>query len=152
MWPGSAMHGYFGWQHPRFEDFEYTSWLEEDDTMAWLGNGNTLAEFTAVGDTTNYMDYKDVSKVLPVATKDYQPPVLSPVEVKWLADMNGNETNRQIAKKQRELLDDENDHPVQNTALEKNARAETKIAGSGELAGLSAKVDTGKTISSFLDT
>jgi len=73
-WPGSAMHGYHGWRNPRFEDFEYTSWLPDDDTMAWLGNGNTVAEFTDVGDTTNYMDYSDESKVLPVPTRDYNPP------------------------------------------------------------------------------
>lgn len=64
------MHGYLGWKYPRFEDFEYTSWLPEDDSMAWIGNGNTVAEFTNSGDTTNYMDYTDCSKVLPVPIKD----------------------------------------------------------------------------------
>jgi len=47
-WPGSAMHGNFSHENPRFEDFEYTSWLPEDDTMAWIGNGRTVAEFTAI--------------------------------------------------------------------------------------------------------
>jgi hypothetical protein len=53
-WPGSAMHGYIGHENPRFEDYDYTSWLPDDDTMAWLCNGNTVAEFTEVGDTTLY--------------------------------------------------------------------------------------------------
>lgn len=59
------MHGYFGWENPRFEDFEYTSWLPEDDSIAYLGNGNTVAELYG-GDTTGYMDFTDVSKVLKV--------------------------------------------------------------------------------------
>ncbi|EXJ67391.1 uncharacterized protein A1O5_09404 [Cladophialophora psammophila CBS 110553] len=74
LWPGSAMHGYFGWENPRFEDFEYTSWLPEDDPFGWIGNGNTLEEKTGEGDTTLYMDYTDVSKVLHVSTTDYPAP------------------------------------------------------------------------------
>ncbi|OCK74476.1 FAD/NAD(P)-binding domain-containing protein [Lepidopterella palustris CBS 459.81] len=67
-WPGSAMHGYIAWDSPRFEDFEYESWLPSDDPMAYLGNGCTVAEVEG-GDTTGYMSFTDVSTVLPV--KDY---------------------------------------------------------------------------------
>jgi len=67
-WPGSAMHGYFGWENPRFEDFEYESWLPEDAPISYLGNGFTVAEQTN-GDTTGYMSYDDPKTVLPV--EDY---------------------------------------------------------------------------------
>jgi hypothetical protein len=83
------MHGYHGWAQPRFEDFEYTSWLPGDDTMAWLGNGNTVAELKGVGDTTLYMDYSDTSKILPVATPDYTPDVPLPVKASQPAEIEG---------------------------------------------------------------
>lgn len=60
------MHGYHGWENPRFEDFEYESWLPEDDPLAYLGNGQTVAEKTDVGDTTGYMDFENVEQVLVV--------------------------------------------------------------------------------------
>jgi len=144
MWPGSAMHGYFGWKHPRFEDFEYTSWLPEDDTMAWLGNGRTVAELTGIGDTTTYMDYTDVSKVLPVATSDYSPPVLSPAETKWIGAMNGAETNGTLEAKQHAALEEIDHKPTPNTALKTNAPAEKMLAASEEIAPLATKVDPGK--------
>jgi len=72
-WPGSAMHGYYGWEHPRFEDFEYESWLPEDDPLSYLGNGQTVAEKTDVGETTGYMDYEDLEKVIIVPERGVFP-------------------------------------------------------------------------------
>jgi hypothetical protein len=63
------MHGYHGWENPRFEDFEYESWLPSDDPLSYLGNGQTVAEKTDVGDTTGYMDFEDLEKVLIVPEK-----------------------------------------------------------------------------------
>ena len=136
------MNGHMGWKHPRFEDFEYTSWLPEDDTLAWLGNGNTVAELTGVGDTTNYMDYRDVSKVLRIPTKDYAPPALSPVE-QSLGEINGAETDRQIVQKQHAALEHVDGNIVPNTILDANAPAGTKLAASQEIAPLGPKVDPG---------
>jgi hypothetical protein len=67
------MHGYHGWENPRFEDFEYESWLPDDDPLAYLGNGQTVAEKTDVGDTTGYMDYVDLEKVLIVPERGVFP-------------------------------------------------------------------------------
>jgi hypothetical protein len=67
------MHGYHGWENPRFEDFEYESWLPDDDPLAYLGNGQTVAEKTDVGDTTGYMDYEDLEKVLIVPERGVFP-------------------------------------------------------------------------------
>lgn len=69
------MHGYHGWENPRFEDFEYESWLPEDDPLAYLGNGQTVAEKTDEGETTGYMDFEDESLVLNVpAVGEYPEP------------------------------------------------------------------------------
>ena len=141
MWAGSAMHGYYGWEHPRFEDFEYTSWLPDDDTMAWLGNGNTVAELTTVGETTGYMDYTDVAKVLPVATKDYHPFDMMP-----LTDFSGNGvngTNGTLKEEQHEALENGvDDRTTPNTALDPKA-AETEVAASEEIAPLGAQAVPG---------
>jgi len=111
------MHGYFGWKNPRFEDFEYTSWLPDDDTMAWLGNGNTLAEFTDEGDSTLYMDYSDVSKVLPVPTKDYDPPQT------WTsAVVNGNHA----------VPENINNTALPNEVTNQKTLAETQLAVNGD--------------------
>lgn len=72
-WPGSAMHGYHGWENPRFEDFEYESWLHEDDPLSYLGNGQTVAEKTDIGDTTGYMNFEDVEKVIIVPERGVFP-------------------------------------------------------------------------------
>lgn len=143
MWPGSAMHGYFGWKHPRFEDFEYTSWLPEDDTMAWLGNGNTVAELTSIGDTTGYMDYTDTSKILPVATKDYIPPPVSQTQFEPTHVTNGTRTTSTGKDKQDQALQEIDDTVTPNTALDANAPAETKLAASEEMAPLGKKTDPG---------
>jgi len=136
-WPGSAMHGYFGWKNPRFEDFDYTSWLPEDDTMAWLGNGNTVAEFTDVGDSTLYMDYDDVSKVLPVPTKDYQPPqIWKPIAA-----------NGDLLAKQHISSGNIDTSLVSNLAVDLNAPADTRLAASQESAILRSLIDTGSAAS-----
>lgn len=57
------MHAYHGWRDPRFEDFEYSSWLPKGRLLEWLGNGMTFNEQNG-GDTTDYMDFTDVSTVL----------------------------------------------------------------------------------------
>jgi len=122
-YPGSALAGYYGWRSPRFEDYDYTSWLPEDDTMAWLGNGNVVAEYTEVGDTTTYMDFNDLSKVLVIPTKDYQP------EEKYLEPVNPISG---VTPEQAHALNDKSTTPVPNTALDANAPDSTKIAASGE--------------------
>jgi len=129
-WPGSAMHGYVGHENPRFEDYDYTSWLPEDDSMAWLGNGNTVAEFTDVGDSTLYsvnntlyLDYSDTSKILAIPSKDYSPP-----PVRQSVEVNGNG----ISDKQHEALENADNTPTTNTVLDPNAPADTKVAASGE--------------------
>ena len=123
------MNGHIGWKNPRFEDFEYTSWLPEDDALAWLGNGCTVAELTGVGDTTNYMDYKDVSKVLPVPTKDYVPPVLPAFGHKPLGEVNGAETNLQVLEQQHAASEQVDGNTIPNTALDAKAPAGTCPAG-----------------------
>ena len=116
------MHGYIGHENPRFEDYDYTSWLPDDDTMAWLGNGNTVGEFTDVGDSTLYtvnsslyLDYSDTSKILAVPTKDYNPP-----PIRQSVEINGT---GHLSDKQLAALD---------TAIDPNAPAETRVAASGE--------------------
>jgi len=133
MWPGSAMHGYLGWRYPRFEDFEYTSWLPEDDTMAWLGIGNTLAELSGEGDTTLYI-------ILPVATKHYSPPALSNAEARWLDNKGGGKTEEQIGREQHKALKVLNGATFQNDSLNANRAAEKKLAAIGEIAPLVPKV------------
>jgi hypothetical protein len=93
------MHGYQGWKYPRFEDFEYTSWLPDDDSMAWLGNGNIVAELTGVGDTTEYMDYTDVSKVLPVQTEDYPHP-----QILAAGEMNGEASKKENGSSEESVM------------------------------------------------
>jgi hypothetical protein len=115
------MHGYFGWKNPRFEDFEYTSWLPDDDTMAWLGNGNTLAEFTDEGDSTLYMDYSDVSKVLPVPTKDYDPPRT------WTSAV----VNGDVSDKQHEAPENSSAAVVPSTVMNQRGPAETQVTTNG---------------------
>ncbi|KAK5285482.1 hypothetical protein LTR55_010919 [Exophiala xenobiotica] len=146
MWPGSAMHGHIAWENPRFEDFDFTSWLPEHDTLAWLGNGNTAAELTGLGDTTNYMDYRDVSKVLPVPTKDYTPPVWPPIEHQWLGEMNGAESDQHVALKQNAALEEVDGNAIPNAALNTEAPAVTKLAASQEIAQLGPKVDPESTV------
>lgn len=128
------MAGNFAWKNPRFEDYDYTSWLPEDDTMAWLGNGNVVAEYTDVGDSTTYMDFTDVSQVLAVPTKDFQ-------DAGTLKPIGAAEG---ITTKQHEALENISTTPVPNTALDQNAPASTKIAASAENGPLGSPAVPGK--------
>ncbi len=59
-WPGSAVHQRATLAMPRFEDFEYSSFDEdEEDSLAWMGNGMILAQ-TENRSTTSYLDYADI--------------------------------------------------------------------------------------------
>ncbi|KAF2501138.1 FAD/NAD(P)-binding domain-containing protein [Lophium mytilinum] len=62
-WPGSAMHAYRAWSNPRWEDFEYESWLPEGQSLRWMGNGMTYSEQHGT-DTTDYMSFTDEATVL----------------------------------------------------------------------------------------
>jgi len=100
--------------------------------MAWLGNGNVVAEFTDEGDSTTYMDFTDISKVLVVPTKDYKLP----------DDWKPAEIAHGVSKKQQEALNNVSTTPVPNTALDPDAPAETKIAASAETVPLGSPVIT----------
>jgi len=148
------MHGYFGCKNPRFEDFDYTSWLPDDDSFAWLGNGNTVAEFTDVGDSTLYhvdsalyLDYADVSKVLPVPTRDYPNPPQAWELTVVNGDINGY-TNGDLSAKQNAALENKLKSGTTsisnpNPAIDLNGPAETKIAASGETMPLGPPVVLG---------
>ena len=59
-WPGSAVHQRETLREPRFEDFEYSSFDEdEEDSLAWMGNGMIMAQ-TEGRSTTSYLDYVDI--------------------------------------------------------------------------------------------
>lgn len=67
-WPGSAVHQRATLETPRFEDFEYCSYdEEEDDCLAWMGNGMIMAQ-TEGKSTTSYLDSADVPPVPEMAT------------------------------------------------------------------------------------
>ncbi|KAK6382936.1 hypothetical protein LTS17_003606 [Exophiala oligosperma] len=55
LWPGASIHTQKALKNPRFEDFEY-EYLEVlgSNTMAWLGNGTTVAQVSGQ-DTTAYL-------------------------------------------------------------------------------------------------
>jgi hypothetical protein len=72
IWPGSALHAIYAYEHPRWEDFEYT-YLEEaqDNRFHFLGNG--LTKLQERGEhTTDYLDTVD------------QPPVVNHDAEEWL--------------------------------------------------------------------
>lgn len=55
-WPGSAVHQRETLREPRFEDFEYSSFDEdEEESLAWMGNGMILAQMEGRS-TTTYLD------------------------------------------------------------------------------------------------
>lgn len=59
-WPGSAVHQRATLDVPRFEDFEYSSFDEDDeDCLAWMGNGMIMAQMENRS-TTSYLDFVDV--------------------------------------------------------------------------------------------
>lgn len=62
-WPGSAVHQRATLAHPRFEDFEYTSFdPDEEDCLGWMGNGMVLASMNKTS-TTGYLDNVDIPPV-----------------------------------------------------------------------------------------
>lgn len=77
-YPGNALNQLYALRHPRWEDFDYTYLDElEDNPMAWLGNGYTIADYN--GSTrTAYLD---------TAMIDY-PPI---PETEAETDTNGQE-------------------------------------------------------------
>jgi len=59
-WPGSAVHQREVLANPRFEDFEYSSFEEDDeDCLAWMGNGMIVASMEG-SSTTGYLDTVDI--------------------------------------------------------------------------------------------
>lgn len=58
MWPGSALHGIYTWENPRWEDFEYELKVElEGNEFSWLGNGFVKSQLKgATKETTWYLD------------------------------------------------------------------------------------------------
>ena len=67
IFPGSALHAIYAYEHPRWEDFEYTYLPEtRDNYMTWLGNGLTSLQ-EQNQHTTEYLDTVD------------QPPVVNPI-------------------------------------------------------------------------
>ncbi|KAF2803258.1 FAD/NAD(P)-binding domain-containing protein [Mytilinidion resinicola] len=59
-WPGGAVHQRATLETPRFEDFEYGSFDEdEEDCLAWMGNGMIVAQEKDTS-TTGYLDTVDV--------------------------------------------------------------------------------------------
>ena len=49
--PGSAIHALRAIEHPRWEDYVYEHADEVDDTLYWLGDGQTFNEKTLSGDS-----------------------------------------------------------------------------------------------------
>ena len=48
---GSNVHAMKALQHPRWEDYEYEYADSEDNSLYWLGDGQTWAEKTQQGDS-----------------------------------------------------------------------------------------------------
>ena len=75
IWPGSAIHASVAFENPRWEDFNYTYMPEtEENPLAWLGNGLTLAQQREEV-TTEYLDTVD------------KPPVVNPEELDDVEEM-----------------------------------------------------------------
>ncbi|KAH0846689.1 hypothetical protein AYO21_08087 [Fonsecaea monophora] len=60
LWPGASIHTQKALENPRYEDFTY-EYLDAlgSNTMAWLGNGTTVAQVSGE-DTTEYLVDNDV--------------------------------------------------------------------------------------------
>ncbi|OAL30493.1 hypothetical protein AYO20_08712 [Fonsecaea nubica] len=60
LWPGASIHTQKALENPRYEDFQY-EYLDAlgSNTMAWLGNGTTVAQVSGE-DTTEYLVDNDV--------------------------------------------------------------------------------------------
>ncbi|TBU51272.1 hypothetical protein BD310DRAFT_910766 [Dichomitus squalens] len=55
LWPGSNVHAMRALQHPRWEDYEYEYADSEDNSLYWLGDGQTWAEKNQQGDRAWYL-------------------------------------------------------------------------------------------------
>ncbi|GAB7353336.1 hypothetical protein MBLNU459_g3826t2 [Dothideomycetes sp. NU459] len=53
--PGSRLHYFDLLQHPRFEDFDWTSLCSDEDMFAWLADGFTAAETEGKMDMSYYL-------------------------------------------------------------------------------------------------
>jgi cation diffusion facilitator CzcD-associated flavoprotein CzcO len=134
-WPGSAMNMYKGTDNPRFEDFEYESWLPEDDTMAWLGNGNTVAELSDDIASTNYIDYTDVSKILLVPGKG-----IEKADLKLSGEMNGTngikcETNGTDPKVLKDGVPPAATPPEELSTTDNRPRTDSKMGAEEDFMG-----------------
>jgi hypothetical protein len=71
-WPGSSIHQRLTLENPRFEDFEYRSFdedeAEEDNSLAWIGNGMVEAQILNTS-TTWYLDQVDIPPI-PASMED----------------------------------------------------------------------------------
>lgn len=58
MWPGSALHGMYIWENPRWEDYEYKIKEEQEgNPFSWFGNGYVTTQLADdVHGTTFYLD------------------------------------------------------------------------------------------------
>ncbi|TBU38967.1 FAD/NAD(P)-binding domain-containing protein [Dichomitus squalens] len=55
LWPGSSLHAMKALQNPRWEDYEYESADTEENSLFWLGDGQTWAEKSQHGDRAWYL-------------------------------------------------------------------------------------------------
>ncbi|CZR53553.1 related to flavin-binding monooxygenase [Phialocephala subalpina] len=79
VWPGSALHGMYAWENPRWEDYDYELKDElEGNILSWLGNGYITSQIEGLK-TTGYLDeaYMPVENPLEIkatntVVKNYQ--------------------------------------------------------------------------------
>ncbi|KAM5545277.1 hypothetical protein V8D89_001388 [Ganoderma adspersum] len=55
LWPGSSLHAMRALQHPRWEDYDYESADADENSMYWLGDGQTWNEKSLTGDRAWYL-------------------------------------------------------------------------------------------------
>lgn len=64
IWPGALSHARYTLENPRWEDFEYELSEDlEDNPLAWMGNGTTLALIQG-GNLTDHLDEVDIPPVV----------------------------------------------------------------------------------------
>ena len=51
---GSSLHAMRALQHPRWEDYDYESADPDENSMYWLGDGQTYNEKSLTGDSTSF--------------------------------------------------------------------------------------------------
>ncbi|PIL26744.1 hypothetical protein GSI_11158 [Ganoderma sinense ZZ0214-1] len=68
LWPGSNLHAVKALQHPRWEDYEYERADPEENSLYWLGDGQTWDEKDENGDRAWYLREEFVDRP-PVPTK-----------------------------------------------------------------------------------